>query len=574
MASKANYPHTEEATKYVRDVLSGKIPACKWIKLACHRHLKDLRLSKAGKFEYHFDHDRAEKVCKFIELMPFTKGKWLREKRNFKLEPWQKFFVVSVFGWVDANGHRRFRTACLYVPRKNGKSEFAAAIGNYMFAADNEPGAEVYSGAGSRNQALKVFKPAQVMAKRCEEFREYHGVQVNASNMFIEDDGSIFEPLIGKPGDGGNPHCAIIDEYHEHDTDDLFSTMETGMMAREQPLILVITTAGFNISGPCYALQTDCQRILDGLIKDETVFALIYTIDLPENEEDQGDDWTTLEAIKKANPNFGVSVREESITIDLNKALNSPRKQNPFKTKHLNLWVGAKIAYFNLQKWLQVGDPKLSFEQFKGQRCFLGLDLSSRVDIGSLCILFPLGDQDYIAFWKHYLPEAIIDNGENKKYATWHDMGLLELTEGEMIDYYRIRDDILEIRSFCQVMELCYDPHQATMLVTDLTGKGVPCVEITQNFRNYSQPMKELDGLIRSGYIRHNGDEVSAWAISNVVGLHNDKDEVRPIKERDENKIDPAVALLMALRRAITVSPDDFDSFINDIVRLNRTGKS
>lgn len=562
--------HVDDGNRYARDIVAGNIAACKWIQLACQRHLDDLRKSKAGNFPFFFDHDKAEKACRFIELMPLTKGRWLREKANFTLQPWQKFFVMNVFGWVNSEGHRRFRTACLYVPRKNGKSELAAAIGLLCFAADNEPGAEVYSGASNRNQALKVFGPARTMAKKCEAFREYYQVDINAASLVIEDEGNIFEPLIGKPGDGANPHCAIIDEYHEHDSDDLFSTMETGQAAREQPLILVITTAGFNVSGPCYALQLDCQRMLDGVIADDSLFSLIYTID-PPSAGNPGDDWTDIDSIIKANPNYGVTVREEFVKTELHKALNSPRKQNPFKTKHLNIWVGAKTAYFNLQRWIQAGDPSLKLEDFAGRRCFVGLDLSTRVDIGSLCVLFPLGDQDYVCFFKHYLPETVIHDGENEKYNTWHQLGQLQLTDGDMIDYFKIRDDVLALREQFQIMELCYDPHQATMLVTDLTGKGVPCVEITQNYGNYSQPMKELDGLIRAGCIRHNGEEVARWMIGNVVGLTNDKDEVRPIKERPENKIDGPVALLMALRRAITVVDSNLDSFINDIVRLRRT---
>lgn len=265
------HPHVEIGNRYARDVVAGKVPANKWVKLACQRHLDDLARQKSRDFDYRFDPAAAERACRFIELMPHTKGAWARRGERLVMSPWQVFLTISIFGWLQkVDGFRRFRRALLLVPRKNGKSAWAAAVGNYMLTADGEAGAEVYSGATTEKQAWEVFRPARLMAQKTPEFREHYGVQVNAKSIFMLANESRFEPLIGKPGDGASPHLAIVDEYHEHDTDDLLATMETGMGARDQPLVLVITTAGSDISGPCYSMVLDARRMLDGIIEDDT----------------------------------------------------------------------------------------------------------------------------------------------------------------------------------------------------------------------------------------------------------------------------------------------------------------
>lgn len=329
----AKYPNVDRANRYATQVVAGDIPACKWIILACQRHLDDLRRSQDGGSPYYFDHAAAERVCKFVQAMPHTKGKWAAKSELIRLEPWQCFFLTGVFGWKRrSDDTRRYRRALLWVPRKNGKSAIAAGVGLYMLAADNEYGSEVYSGATSEKQAWEVFRPAKIMATKTPDFLDHFGVEVNASNINIADNGSRFEPVIGKPGDGSSPHCAIVDEYHEHKDDSMVDTMETGMGAREQPLLLMITTAGDNMAGPCYQMQIDAQKMLEGVIDDDQTWALIYTVDT-------GDDWTKVETLKKANPNFGVSVSEDFLLARLQDAKNNSRKQSTFQTKHLNIWV-------------------------------------------------------------------------------------------------------------------------------------------------------------------------------------------------------------------------------------------
>jgi phage terminase large subunit-like protein len=537
-------------------VVTGRIPANKWVKLACQRHLTDLARQKSREFDYRFDVKAATRVCRFIELMHHTKGAWASRGERLIMQPWQVFLTVSIFGWtIKETGLRRYRRALLLVPRKNGKSAWAAAVGLYMFAVDGEHGAEVYSGATTERQAHEVFRPAKIMAMRNPELREHFGIQVNAKNLHVLRTESRFEPVIGKPGDGASPHCAIVDEYHEHDTDDLMATMETGMGARDQPLVLVITTAGSDISGPCYSMVLDARRMLDGIVEDDRLFALMYGID-------DTDDWTSLEALVKANPNFGISVSEDFLRAQQQQAINNARHVSRFMTKHLNRWVNAKTAYFNIQRWLESEVPGLSLDDFKGQPCRLGLDLASKVDIAALELTFKLDGCDcakaselveagfkYARFGRYYLPAATVEAGENEHYQAWLQRGLLTQTDGEMIDYTVIRDDILGIRDDFQLEEVDYDPDQARMMISELQAEGIPCAEVTATMKNFSEPMKEMEAMIRERAIAHDGDEVFTWMLSNVVTKENHRDQVYPRKDRPENKIDGPVAHIMALGR-------------------------
>lgn len=568
MSTKNQFPHVEKAEQYVKSVLSGDMPACKWIRLACERHRNDYRKSlEHANYHYYFSHKHAEKACKFVELMPHTKGKWAAKGMNLQLEPWQCFFVCSIFGWLRrADNFRRFRRAVLFVPRKNGKSALAASIGLFMLTADGEFGAEVYSGATTEKQAQEVFTPAYYMTKRNEDFKSHFGVEVsgthkNPTAIYVTDNGSKFCPVIGKPGDGSSPHCAIIDEYHEHKTDEQVDTMETGMGARDQPLMLIITTAGSNIAGPCYQMQLDAQKMLEGTQDDETTFALIYGVD-------KGDAWYSISTLKKANPNFGVSVGEDFLLARLNDAKNNPRKQTVFKTKHLDMWVGAKDAYFNVEQWQSLGDSSLDIKSFAGYPAYIGMDLASKYDIAALEVVIPLGNGDYVEFGKYYLPEETIKSTSNEHYQGWAAAGHMVKTDGALIDYEYIKQEIIQLCKLLRVVELAYDPYQATMLITSLMDEGVPVVEVRQSVANLSEPMKELEGAIRAGQIRHPDNPCMAWMISNVVASTNAKDEVYPRKERDEAKIDGPVALILAMGRAMLGGPPDISNFISDPIKV------
>ena len=543
------------AEQYARDVTSGNILASKYIKLACQRHLDDLDWQVDDSFAYRFDAKAAKKACAFIELMPHTKGKWAKEGLTLKLEPWQVFMTVCLFGWLRRKDNkRRFRRFLLLVPRKNGKSAWAAAVGLYMLCADDEFGAEVYSGARNEKQAWEVFKPARLMAQKRPQLCSHYGVEVNASNISIVGKGSKFEPIIGDPGDGASPSLAIVDEYHEHDTNNLFDTMETGMGARDQPLMLVITTAGDNIAGPCYEMQQDAQKMLEGTRQDDELLALIYGCDAE-------DDWTDPEILRKANPNMGVSVGEDFLLARQKDAMTTPRKAGVFKTKNLNMWVQSRSAYYNVQKFIKAADGKLTIDKFEGQECIIGVDLAEKRDLTAIEYTFRRGE-GYVCFGKYYAPEETIELPENEHYRTWRDMGLLIQIDGAVVDQREILEDIKDDLSRFEVREVSFDPWRSRQMAVELSELGVNCIEFRGSPSNMNEPMREMDALIAAGNLFHDGNMAFSWMLSNVINGTRTGDMHRPAKERAENKIDGPVARMLAIGRWML--DEDKEAGIND----------
>lgn len=555
------------ARTYARDVVSGKIPAGKFIRLQAKRFLDELEAQRGKEFPYRFDEEKAWRVCTFIERLPHTKGKWGAKKELIRLEPWQVFAIAVPFGWLHKAGERaglrRFRVIIIVVPRKNGKSAIAAGVGLYMLCADGEFGAEVYSGATTEKQAKEVLRPAMLMAKRTPALMRKYGISALAKSLVILADESKFETIIGDPGDGQSPSCAIHDEYHEHADDAQVNTMETGMGARDQPIQLIITTAGENLAGPCYATVLEERKKLAGIghnggppLEDDRFFL--------EYAADQDDDWKAEETLRKANPNYGISVGADFLRARQRDAINTPRKRGIFKTKHLNLWVASKAAYFDIEAWRKCADPRipqlaaeaLELEWLQGRRCILGLDLASKVDIAALEYLFlPLGEKatvedPYIRIGRYFVPSARIE--AVPAYVGWDALGLLDVTEGNIVDYDEIELAIEEASERFQVERVPYDPFQATQLATRLTKKGVPVIEYRPIVLNFSEPMKELDALTKAVTIRHGGCPVMEWQMSNVVGAPDKKDNVYPNKPRDEDKIDNPVALMSTLGVAMT----------------------
>lgn len=549
------FPLVEQANKYARDIVGGRLPACRFVKLACQRHLDDMAASRARAYPYKFNQAEAERKLQLIEMLPHTKGEWGFKRQLVTLEPWQKFGIACTFGWQHKkSGYRRFRESYWEVSRKNGKSVIAAGVGIAMFVLDNEFGAEIYSGATSEKQAWEVFRPARLMVKRSPMLIEAAGIEINASNMNLPADGSRFEPLIGNPGDGASPSCAIIDEFHEHESASLYETMLTGMGARRQPLVLIITTAGANIEGPCYDKRRQVIEMLDGTVPDDELFGWIFTID-------EGDDWTNPEVLAKANPNIGVSVYREYLVSQQQKAIRTARFTNTFKMKHLNVWTSAKAGFYNLEKWRECADATLTSEQFEGQSCVLGFDLARKLDMNSMAKVFTRnveGRRHYYSIGpKFWVPEETVRNTDNKRmserFQAWVNTGLLNETEGAEVDYREILAEAVDVNKMSPVDESAIDPHGATGLSHMLDDEGMTPVVITQNYTNMSDPMKELESAIASGRFHHDGNPIMTWCMSNVIGkyLPGNNDVVRPIKQGEDNKIDGAVSLIMAIGRAM-----------------------
>lgn len=535
-----------KAAGYADRVIAGKIPAGNYVKLACQRFVRDL---KRKDIEPHQDGNR---WCQFLERLPHVKGRWAARHETLQLGDWQVFCTVNLYGWrVVKTGRRRFREGYVEVPRKNGKTFWFAGIGLGHLCIDGEFGAEVYCGATTERQAWEVFRPARQIAERVPALREHYGVEVNAKVLNILANGSRFEPVIGNPGDGSSPSCGIADEFHEHKTADLVDTFVTGMGAREQPMMLYITTAGSDMGGPCYAKRADVIDVLKGTVEDDTMFGIIYGLD-------EADPWDTVEAQRKANPNYGISVDPEFLKGQLAQAKRSAAKQNAYRTKHLNQWVGAKTAWMNMLAYQACRRKDLALEQYRGRRCIAAIDLASKIDIACLALLFEQ-DGRYAAFLKHYVPEARIEDGGSTRYKEWHAAGWLTATPGNVIDYDFIEDDLREVKSAHELIDVPYDPFQATQFATRMLDEGFPMIEYGATVKNFSEPMKELEALILKKLIAFEMDPVLLWMFGNVVAKVDAKDNIFPRKERDEAKIDGVVALIMALGRMMFHKSTDID---------------
>ena len=449
------------ALEYANAVVSGELPACKWVQLACHRQLRDLDREGTADFPYWWEPALANRVCQFIELLPHVKGEWARERKRLELQPWQIFRLTTVFGWINEDGYRRFKTAYNEMPRKQGKSSETSGVGLYLLTADGEPGAEVYSAATTRDQAQITWKDAKQMVDRTPGLQARFGVATSSHTVFVEHTNSVFRSLSRDQGgnhDGLNVHGGLIDELHAHKTREIFDVIETGTGARKQPLLWLITTAGFNRAGICYEQRAYVTKILEGVVQDESYFGIIYTID-------EEDDWTEPSSWAKANPNWNGSVNPEDIERKARKAMTMAAATNNFLTKHLNVWVNADTAWMDLQAWDKCGNPERTLTQYEGRKCWIGLDLASKIDVAALVLLFE-DDDGWSVFGRYYIPEDAADEGRNQHYAGWARQGLVTLTPGCVTDFAFIEEDLREFASRFDIQDVTFDPWQATYLAT------------------------------------------------------------------------------------------------------------
>lgn len=419
-------------------------------------------------------------------------------------------------------------------------SSLSSGVALYCLVADREPGAEVYSFATTRDQAKIVFGDAKVMAEHNAPLRSQFGLQVLANALYVPTTNSTFQAKSaeGSTLDGLNTHLAVIDELHAHKTRAVYDVVETSLGKRRSSLLWCITTAGFDTSGICYEVRTMSTKVLEGTVSDETQFAIIYTID-------EGDDWTTLDALEKANPNWGVSVRPEMITSLLKKAKALPSAINNFLTKHLNVWCSASSAWMDMPAWdANEVDAERSF--YEGMPCYIGLDIGAKNDVTAKVLLFPYGN-GYMTFADFYLPEAAVERSTNSQYRGWVEEGWITQSGGAMTDLSRIEEDIREDLSRYDVKGIAFDPWNALQLATSLSADGAPMIEYRNTVQNFSDPMKSLEALTQDKRISHDGNPVLRWMMSNVVAKLDAKDNIFPRKERYECKIDGVVALIMAL---------------------------
>lgn len=596
--------HVAKANDYIRKVLAGEIPACKFVKAACQRQLDDLAKQSDPTYPWIFDEERAERVCHFIELCPHIKGPL--QNQLIRLEPWQCFSLATVFGWVSKQtGARRFREAYTEVPGGNGKTALSAPLFLYMLAADGEGGAEVFAAATTREQAKLVFWTAQEMARRMPEFRDLFGVEVLAHSIYQGSSASRGTPMTSEAGtsEGINVHCAIIDELHKHSTRGMYDVIKNHMGKRTQPLVWIITTAGSDRAGVCYEVRDYVIKILEGVCSDDRVFGIVYTLD-------EEDDWTLEASWIKANPNWGISVFPDAIAAEAHQALQIASKQPAFKTKHLDIWVSADHAWMDMQRWAKCADLNLKETDFVGLLCVLGLDLAGKLDLLAKMKLFwkdipisvAIGSTDhgpcenrnckmigpqfratdgtrewkvcelhrdeiikggkkkrhYYVFGDYWTPEKRLEETQNSQYRGWAIEERLNICPGETNNYDLVEDSIRDDCRKFTVLEVAHDPYQAQQFVNHLQPEGITMVEVPQQTKYLSEPMKELEAAVYDGSFHFNGDPILTWAVSNVVCHEDANGNLFPRKPHKKSKIDPATALLTGLNRAMA-APENFD---------------
>jgi len=533
---------SESALAYADGVVSGEIVACKFVRLACQRFLDDLDRQETD-WPYYYDRDAADKAVAWMQNLDHLKGPKSGEK--FLLEPFQHFAECNIFGWRHKQSKlRRFTNTYEEQPRKSGKSMRVAARGMRMFCVEGKTdrGMECISGATSEKQAWYIFWYCREWARTMGTFRNRYGITVNAKNLLIMETGAKFEPVIGKPGDGGHYGFAVIDEYHEHPDDSLYDCADTGQGARSQPLLCVITTAGYDMTGPCYERRKDMIHILEGTVVDDSIFGIIYTVD-------KGDRWDDEASLYKANPNIDVSVSSEYLKKQLAQARRSASKQTAYRTKHLCEWVGARSAFMSMVAW-QKQKKTMRIEDFAGEECHIGLDLASRKDLCAASLVFRRG-LEYYTFNRFWCSEEEAEkNQDYKKYAA---QGLLTLTPGNETDYAYIEQSVIEWAKQFRIKSLAFDPFQATYIIQRLTAIGINCVEYRNTVQYMSDPMKKIEALTLDGKLwNERGNACMDWQVQNVEARLDAKDCIFPRKAKVENRIDGFVALIFAMGRWLT----------------------
>jgi phage terminase large subunit-like protein len=491
-----------------------------------------------------FDAAAADRAIAFFEChCRHYEGKWAGQK--LKLEDWQRFRIGETFGWRRKDGTRRFRTSYNEVPRKSGKSTEAGGIGLYLFGADHEQGAQVYCAATKEEQARIVHDTAKAMVRQSPELGRFF--KVFAKSIVCYQLHSRFKPLgaDSKTQDGLNVHGAIIDETHAHTDRRVWMKLKTAMGAREQPLIWIITTAGiYDPASIGWELHDDAVKVLEGVYDDDSLFAYIAAMD-------EDDDWTQPATWWKANPNLGISVKLDYLAELCEEAKRKPSFQNEFRQMHCNQWVEQVTRWLSMERWKTCSKAKLT--GLEGRACYMGLDLSQKLDLTAACLWFPPKDEGekHKLLWRYWVPEERVREVAQTgrvPYASWVDAGWLTTTPGDGVDYEFIHRDILQLGERFNIQEIGFDPYNAW----DISGRlgnddGFQMREVRQGYLTLSEPTKEFERMVVTGELDHGQNPVSHWMASNAVIRKDPAGNIKPDKERATAKIDGIVAAIIAL---------------------------
>ena len=497
-----------------------------------------------------FDVTKADHAAQFFPvIVKHVKGAMYG--KPFDLQPWQQAVVGCLFGWKRADGTRRYREVFIFIARKNGKTCFAAGLILYTLFCDNEAGAEIYGAASEYKQGCLVFEHARGMIKQEETLSNrcqvYNG---QAKAITVEETLSSYRVVSSEAYSkhGYNTHLAVIDELHAQPDGELVDVMETSTANRRQPMIVYLTTSDFEREGSvCNEKHGYATKVRDGIIEVPEFLPCIFEAKLD-------DDWADPKVWKKANPNLGISVSEDYLEKACAKAKELPRFTNEFKRLHLNLRTEQSELWIPLDKW-DACKSEYDAADLEGKECFAGLDLASTSDITALVLLFPMGDGEFRTLGFYWVPEAAIVKRTTRNhpfYATWKEAGHMRSTPGDMTDYAFVRKHINELGKQYRIREIAVDRFfQGAQLSNELQEQdGFEVVAFGQGFASMGAPSLEFEGLVRREKLRHNGDPVLRWMVSNICVKRDEAGNIKPDKKRSGDKIDGVVSTIMAIGRA------------------------
>jgi len=511
-------------------------------------------MTKNSSPDFWFDEEEADRACEFFKrFLRHSKGQWAGQP--LELSDWQRDDIIRpMFGWKRKDGTRKYRRVYIEIPRKNGKSTLSAGIALYMLFCDREAGAEIYSAAADRDQARIVFDVAKSMVYGHKKLDGIAAVFKNS--IAISKSEAVYRVLSADAGTkhGLNAHGIIFDELHTQKNRELWDVLTTSTGSRKQPLIVAITTSGWDKHSICYEMHDYASKVRDGIIEDPYFLPVIYAAG-------ESDDWTKPEIWHKANPGLGISVSEEYLSQECKRAVEVPGYTNTFKRLHLCIWTEAESRWLDSVAWEECALP-VDAEKLEGRECYAGLDLSTTTDISALVLVFPDDDGGYDALSYFWVPEENIrKRSERDKvpYDVWKRQGHIEATPGNVVDYDYIQHKIRELSKKFNIREIAYDRWNSSQLVNNLMAENAPMVEFGQGFASMSAPSKELEKIVTGRQLRHGANPVLTWMANNVVVQEDPAGNLKPAKNKSVERIDGIVALIMALGRA-TVSTEPVKS--------------
>lgn len=520
--------------RYAQDVIEGKIVAGEFIRSACERFFSLMEDDR-----YEFREDKVDEVINFFPYLKHFKGR--HADKPFTLEPWQEWIVASIYGfYVREDGSRLTQTVYIEVARKNGKTALAAGIGLNALINDDEAGAEVYFAANSKEQVkISAWPLCSNFAKKFDPKNRY--LQVFRDTITFEKTSSWLKVLAADSTklDGPNPSTFVLDEYHAAKNNSLKAVLESGQGTRDNPLEVIITTAGFDKLGPCYELRTTGSEILKGLKEDDSFFVAIYSLD-------EQDDWKDESVWAKSNPNIEVTVKPSYIRKEIRKAINTPSDEVNVKTKTLNMWCDAETVWIP-EHYILNSSKEIRLDDFAGMDCYMGIDLSSTSDLTCAAFMFPTEDKYYFKV-KYYLPEMALQERRFKElYGEWRRQGLITITPGNVTDYDYILNDIMDIRDKVYIQKIAYDTWNATQFTINAEEKGLPMEPFSQVLGNFNRPTKEMERLLLSGKAFIDNNVINRHCFRNVVMARDRNGNTKPSKQFEEKKIDGVIGMLEAL---------------------------